>query len=225
MRFTEGNLRELKDLFKESVDELIRNESFLSKIVNIIKTRFTADIEDLKSKNEQLRRENEILNEKLDGLEQYTRRNSVRVFGVPEEERENVDAKMVSLFNDKLGVPVSVNDIDRCHRVGVFSNKDKLKQSRPIIVKFVSYRSRAAVCKARSRLKATGISIQEDLTASKYKLLKGAREKFGKRNCWTADGRILANYNGSIKAIRNGSDISGGEKTRVSLLSTDINVS
>ena len=216
MRLTEENLRELKSLFSESIGELIKNEVFMSKMVAVIKERFVEEIDNLKAQNDSLRKENMLLGEKLDNLDQSIRRSSVRIFGVPEEPRESVENKIVTLFTDQMGVSVSVSDIDRCQRVGAFSNNNKYP--RPVVVRFVSHRHKVLVCRARKGLKGTKIGIQEDLTARKYGLLKAAREKYGKKNCWSFDGRIFAQHNGTTLSITQVSDITINDKSKVSLI-------
>ena len=58
---------------------------------------------------------------KLDDQEQYSRRNSLRVTGVPENVNEDVGEKIVELCNAELNlgdVQVKPEHIDRVHRVG-----------------------------------------------------------------------------------------------------------
>ena len=99
------------------------------------------------------------------------------MFGIAEQQHEDTESAVIKLFNDKLGVSITSDTIDRCYRVGRFQ-KNK-PGSRPIIVKFVSYKSRLSVCKARKKLKGSGISIHDDLTSKKYNLLKEVREELG----------------------------------------------
>ncbi|XP_071056578.1 uncharacterized protein [Onthophagus taurus] len=204
MRFTEENLRELKELFYSSVNELLKNDSFMSQVINTVKEHFIAEIEELKKECDTFKKENRYLSDKLDELEQYTRRNNVRVFGISDNVQD-VESEVLSLFNNKLSVPVKVEDIDRCHRVG--AAKKTNNGSRAIIVKFVSYRTRDLVCKARKRLKGSKIGIQEDLTSKRYKLLQLARERVGNGNAWSRDGAIKIHVNNRICTIKNANDI------------------
>ncbi|KAG8281583.1 hypothetical protein J6590_056149 [Homalodisca vitripennis] len=50
--------------------------------------------------------------QRADELEQYQRRDNLRVFGVKEEQGEDTDEMMVKLFTERLGVSVSLADID-----------------------------------------------------------------------------------------------------------------
>ena len=83
-------------------------------------------------------------------LEQYSRRNCLQFFGVREEDNESTDDLICNIANDRLGLNISKQDIDRSHRI---SNPNKQptgqKRPRPIVVKLVSYRTRHAVISRR----------------------------------------------------------------------------
>ena len=50
--------------------------------------------------------------------EQYSRKNSVRVFGITEDDGENVEGKVMESFKSNLKVDVSSNDVEVTHRIG-----------------------------------------------------------------------------------------------------------
>ncbi|KAK4882188.1 hypothetical protein RN001_005507 [Aquatica leii] len=91
-------------------------------------------IQDLETKNATLEKENIQLKQTLNDTEQYTRRNSLEIVGVPETRNENI-ISVVQAVGVALGFNLQRNMIDACHRVGVLSS---LYNSRPIILKFVS---------------------------------------------------------------------------------------
>ena len=68
-----------------------------------------------------------------DELEQYTRRNSVRLTGLTEATNENVYDIVMTIFNEEVGLspPITLEEIDRIHRVG----KADPTQRRSILVK------------------------------------------------------------------------------------------
>ena len=84
-------------------------------------------------------------------LQQYSRRSSLRIFGVPEKSDEDTDQIVCDIAMNKLGIPISCSDIDRSHRTGKLNRESK--RHRPIIAKFCSYRKRTEVIKARKKLK------------------------------------------------------------------------
>ncbi|XP_071057606.1 uncharacterized protein [Onthophagus taurus] len=226
MRFTDENLRELKVLFSESIGDLVENETFMCKVISVVKEHFVAEIESLKQQNEDLQRENQLLNKKIDGLEQYSRRNNIRIFGLDEEKEENVEQKVLATLKDNMGISVLAEQIDRCHRVG--ARKKNGKHPRPVIMKFLSYKTKEEILKNRNKLKAAKtlkIGIQEDLTASNYKLFKEACKKFGNRQCWTRDGRIFARNNDTKLIIRDISDLDVEKNNKVSLIDASFSLS
>ena len=94
-------------------------------------------------------------------LEQYTRRNSVRISGIPEELSENTDGIVLKLA-EKLDVPITSADIDRCHRVGKPDNRGRTAATtkmrhRDINVKFATYNARHRLYSMRKELRNTDI--------------------------------------------------------------------
>jgi hypothetical protein len=136
---------------------------------------------------------NDRLAERTDELEQYQRRDNIRIFGVKEAAAENTDELVTQICRDKLGVEVSTDSISRSHRVGKRQEPgaDGRERHRPIIVRFTSYRVRRSVFEAKKRLKGTGITIREDLTQVRQEMYRRAVAHFGVKNVWTQDGRVL----------------------------------
>jgi len=58
------------------------------------------------------------LRAKVDDLEQYTRRNSVRIMGIPETSNEDTD-KITIAIAKKIGAEIDIDQTDRSHRVGL----------------------------------------------------------------------------------------------------------
>ena len=58
------------------------------------------------------------------------------------------------------------------------------------------------VFKSKKKLKAKNISITESLTVYRMGVLNEAREKFGHKNVWTYDGRILYTDNNGGQKIK-----------------------
>ena len=128
-----------------------------------------------------------VLEESIDQQRQYSRRNCLLIHGVEENSNEDTD-KLVLDKND-LEINLTEVAIDRTHRIG--DPKKKKKKAQPIIVKFVRYYDRKEVFSEKKYLKGKGISITESLTNFRMKKLEEAREKYGFKNVWSIDGRIL----------------------------------
>ena len=115
----------------------------------------------------------EILTNKLDDLEQYGRRSSVRLFNVPLATGESCTNAALTVMNELMEVPISENDIESSHVLG----RPNAKGNRPIIVKFASYRSKAAVFSAKNKLKKNPakIFVTEDLTRKNHGIIQKTR--------------------------------------------------
>ena len=130
--------------------------------------------------------------DQVNELRQYSRRTNLLIHGVPEEENtttiEDTDVKATNIFHNQLDLANDIirKDISRSHRLGKRQNG----KTRPIIVRFTSYRAKKLVFDAKKKLKNTGISVTENLSPERYELYKKCMNSFGKENCWTLDGRI-----------------------------------
>lgn len=151
------------------------------------------------------------LDNKIDENEQYSRRNCILLHGLPEQPDEDVLRRAMSVFKDNLNIDVNMAEIDRSHRVGRPRTSAQVVAEggkRPIIVKFVSYQARDRVWRAKRQLKGLGLLITESLTGTRQRLFLEARERFGPRQVWTQDGRIvILKENGAKVYITNASGL------------------
>jgi hypothetical protein len=91
----------------------------------------------LKLENTNLALKVKSLEKSMDATEQYSRRNSLRISGIPESSDENTDAIILDISHE-IGSDLSLPEIDRTHRVG----KRKINgKPRDIITKFGTLRS------------------------------------------------------------------------------------
>ena len=203
-----GNLSKLNDLldsissdetsFKQAIALILNKDVFKNAIAGVLVPEVTA-----------LRREVITLKSKVDDMEQYTRRNCLKITGVPEEPNDNTDVLVMNVINNfvlkEKEEKITIKDISRSHRVGKSRPKNR---PRDIIVKFVSYRDRALVYGNKRNLKAYNnnptkktdpIYINEALTQTRSELFRKTRELVKSRklhSCWTFDGRIYAKLHG-----------------------------
>ena len=105
----------------------------------------------------------------------------LRISGIPESHDECTDDVVLNIAR-ALDVDLSLSDIDRSHRLRSRRHQttsNTMTRPSDIIVKFVSYRSRAAFFKGKSFLKMTEaykrVYINEDLTRFRADLLRSAR--------------------------------------------------
>ena len=105
---------------------------------------------------------------KLEYLENQSRRNNIRVSGIPESPNETWDVaetKVKQAIQEQLGIEV---DIERAHRVER-RNRDRNSQDtqqgkpRTIVCKLRCWKQREAVLKKARKSKPSGLFISEDL--------------------------------------------------------------
>jgi exosome complex exonuclease DIS3/RRP44 len=110
------------------------------------------------------------LQDKIDELEQYSRRSCLRISNVPEREGENTE-NLVLAVAEIAGVSLPPEAIERSHRVGraaSFANvasgaaKGGAKGSAPrqIIVKLSSYKYREQLMRARKNLRSINMKAR-----------------------------------------------------------------
>ena len=80
--------------------------------------------------------------------------------------------------------------VDAVHRIG----EKKTDSARPIIVRFVSRKTRAEVLRHRRKLKGSNpkVVIVDDLTKSNYSLFHCVSDHPGVLKAWSKDGKIFA---------------------------------
>ena len=148
----------------------------MSKAINFINEKFEEFAKDLKKKEEEiklLKKENSYLNKKLDEMdavvdrqEQYSQRNCLLVRRIVEETVEDTDEKIINTLQQSMDETVKPEDIDRSHWLSKPKSQKNAKP-RPIIVKFVRYNTHNRIYKNKKKLKGTGISVTESLTAKR----------------------------------------------------------
>ena len=136
--------------------------------------------------------------QELNRLEQYTRKNSVRLFGIGEQAEEtSVETLAVQVLKDKLKIDVKESDIEIAHRAGKYRPEGRrdVKKARPVLIKFASHKMKVKVMKAKKEFKGSQFWITEDLTkqnAERMKALNQMRIANKIKGAWTTDGKIIA---------------------------------
>ena len=151
----------------------VLKEAFDPKLIEMVNSIVTSVIEGLQLQVKKLQKENKDilksvakLEVRADVAEQHSRRNCLRIAGVPENEAEDTDAYMIDLSK-----AIGADDIERCLGVGkppsTASFTERVNRPRDIIVKFASYCIWRKVYGARTNTKTSrynGVYINEDLT-------------------------------------------------------------
>ena len=202
---------------KEKLQEVMTPILNVDKIADLVSSKLRVQITRL----ETLLKEKDVkiahltdrvkdLEGKIDDQEQYSRRTSVRIAGLEEDQDEVLDDKMRSVLSD-IGCKDEMLNINRMHRVGKHVPGGRPRQ---IIVQFTNYSSKKKVIKSGKELrtKHPKVFINEDLTRLRSQLLYQARKlkKAGKiTDTWSFDGKILVkDRQNKIKHIQKAEELS-----------------
>lgn len=196
-------------------------EKIVDVVVARIEPRFKAMEERLQEKEREIERLEVRINDLeicADELEQYSRRSTIRITGVPELANEDI-VQVTQQVLSHLSVSPAIN---RVHRVGPLpkaasqvpapsahaspssssppptsssSPEPTNPKPRAILCQFLSYSDKAAVMKNRHILydEMKGVHINEDLTRKRSNLLYKCRVLKRQKKileCWSYDGRI-----------------------------------
>ena len=196
---------QVKDLFKVNEETKI-SQIKLRKSLDALWKKIDELETEIKNKNEKvlllenrveiLEEEKESQGKEIDDLEQYSRRNCLLLHGVVKMNAECTDDIIIKTCAEELGIDVKQEDLDRSHRLGKVKRNDN--KPPPIVVKFAHYAVRNKVFSNKKKLKGKKLLITESLTVYRMKLLDEARQKYGVRNVWTYDGRVMYKGNNEI---------------------------
>ena len=143
------------------------------------------------------------LDEIYDDLEQYSRKNSLEIVGVPESAYESTEEVAIRI-GEAVNITIKPEDIEISHKL-------RRKNSKPVIVKFLSHKVKTRLYKARTKLKGLKVSdifpsyanasLQEQRIYINENLTDYRRELFWKANqkkkdnmiisAWTIDGKLF----------------------------------
>ena len=215
-------LTDLKNSFAFYDQELQEIKSKLEK-ASTANTSLKKELDDTKKK---LKQTNSLLDEQIDdsqkmwdefdALEQYTRKNSLEIHGIPENlytDPESVVLKVASAIN----VAIKPEEIEISHKL-----QRAKKGCRPIIAKFRSHKTKAKLYKERTKLRNVkvsdifesyasaieareGIFINENLTSYRRHIVdKASQMKKAKilTSVWTLDGKIFVKCSPDDRPIR-----------------------
>ena len=114
--------------------------------------------------------------EAIEANGQYSRRTSLRIYGIEKEKVESPDdiMKVIHEEMDKLDLPIEEVEIDCCHRTGTAYTDEQGKKQQPVLLKFVSWRAPNVLYQAK---KNCNFYIKADLAYKRNAVLKYARNE------------------------------------------------
>lgn len=199
-REKEDMIKEIKSAFKDEILQLIGKHNEAINNLNEMLNQKNEMIKNMASKIKFLENKSEM-------AEMYSRKNNIRIYGIPEIEGENILATISNHMAEHLNVEVVPQDVDNCHRLGIVNKQTMNARPRAIIVKFVSYKKKMEILMKRKLLRGTSIAVQEDLTKYKMELYKRAGERFGKTNTWVLNGKIFVKLDTGKSEIKSFDDL------------------
>ena len=201
----------LDDLIKSNIKHESTISVLQSQIKNISEYNLSmqSQINDLKNKIENT----EInLDTKVDFLEQYQRRQSLRIEGVgvkEMEDKENPVMEIVKSCFTEMGLKFHSSIIDRAHRIGpIYKTREKI-DCQTVLVKFTSFDSRTQFYRKRKYLVNKRVRI--DLTKRSYNILKESINLISEEKS-VPTAYIFADINCRLKIV----DINNGNESFVS---------
>lgn len=206
---------EVPDAIAAAITQALQSKEFIENITSVVMSAVSIKLDKfmdeqkslinkLVEENSKLKSENNSLSTRVDIAEQYLLRNNIRIYGVPENNAIPLNNKIIEVFNNNLGLNLTQDCFENCYRVG----KDiKTGKPRAVVVKFSTYQMKNMVFQNKAKLKSTGISVKEDLTAARVKTFVYACDKFNYRNVWSRDGVIYAKVKNKIIKLKDINEI------------------
>ena len=123
--------------------------------------------------------------DKLEYLENHSRRNNIRIDGIPEQENESWDTtaeKVKQVLTEKLDLAGTL-DIERAHRVGRVVAGSR-RCPRTIVCRLRDWRQKDSIIRRASIIKPAGLLVNEDLAKETMEKREEQRPKMeeAKRN-------------------------------------------
>ena len=126
----------------------------------------STEVPGLKKEIELLKVENKALSDKVEKLENYSRRNNIRLYNIREKNDENLDEFLVQMMNHYLNSSnrqFTDRTFEAVHRLG----KPKKDQTRIVIARFISYKDKQHLLKVQQQIRqCEGIGISDDFSAA-----------------------------------------------------------
>ena len=189
-------------------------------------TSLLKEVSRLRKENEEQAAQINNLENKVDAMEQYMRRENVIVSGLnvahktfaraadegdeqddlaPHAEQQDLEDKVVQFFQSK-DIDLDKKEISACHIIGT----KKRGQKPRIIIRFTNRKSKVALLKQGGKLQGTDVYVNEHLTMKNGMIAKHARQLKKKREIagtYTRNGTIfLKLLDDSTKKVLSPSD-------------------
>ncbi|CAH1239564.1 Hypp5317 [Branchiostoma lanceolatum] len=149
-------VQEIRDSLQYSQKDIEEGKSASS--------QYEQRINEIEAELSQLKADSTTSVNKMDYLENQSRRNNIIVDGIPdskEESWEESEQKVRVMIKEKLKLDPRKIEIERAHRNGRFQPGER---PRPIVAKLLRFKDRLTILQNAKNLKGTGIYINEDFS-------------------------------------------------------------
>ena len=186
------SLSDTVERLQGEIFDLQENNKKLTKELEDYRQRET----EMKSQVEEAKFDAKLAEQRSNQNEQYSRLWNLKILFNPEKSGkaqdtpEESEKEALHVFHDLLGLRhITPEHLDAVHRGG----EKREGRTRPIIVRFVSQKTRLEVLRKWWKLKGSDpkVVIIKDLTRSNYQLFLLASEHLGTLRGWSKDGKIF----------------------------------
>ncbi|KAK3104934.1 hypothetical protein FSP39_013461 [Pinctada imbricata] len=207
---------DVKDIVKEVVKEIVketkeeiakslekmekRNEKIYEKLENRIQ-RLEVENNNLKEKMSEIKKENREMKSDLSDAviiareaqrksnynEQYSRKNNVKVHGIPEDRGESVFSVAEQSLKDVANIQLEESDVVAIHRI-----PGPKGSPRPILIKLKNTGAKARIMKNRKRVRQAGrdMRLSDDVTRLNSMLLQRLNDHPCIDQAWYFNGNV-----------------------------------
>lgn len=217
-----------KEMFAaDDMEEIKRSLNFVTAELSTVTSQqkrlleLLDEVKTLKTLLTEKDRKISALEQRVDDLEQYTRREDLVLSGLetrhqtyaratanadttedaPQEELQSLEQQVVSFLHSK-NISIHMEDISICHTLPRMSGKSKPA----VIIRFISRKPRNDVLRQAKKLKGTNVYINEHLTKKNGDIAREARMLRKQQKItgtWTRNGSVwIKGQDGSVKVIK-----------------------
>lgn len=126
--------------------------------------------------------------QKANMKEQYSRKNNIKIMGVPEDGEETEDRLIENInhiLETKAGVPLNRNSVMAIHRIPGKSGMPK-----PVLLKLRNNNDKSKIMKKRKEMKQGGYRLVDDVTKENTKLINRLNLHKDIDSAWYFNGSV-----------------------------------
>ncbi|CAH0551112.1 unnamed protein product [Brassicogethes aeneus] len=172
------------------LSEIINSKNELISKIEASETKLLLKIKELNRKTHDIETENKILKNKIEALEKKQKSNNIVIFGIKNENNDNIVEQTISSLNKLLQVEINKSDVNNVYQLG---------KKGPILVEFLSYLKKREILLNTQKLKGTNVYINHDQTLKERSDGKILRENLNvakanpENECYIKNNKLIIN--------------------------------